>query len=1802
MRNKYLLVLLTLVGYLGFSQSYVKVDDTYTPDQLIKDVLVRSGCDLVSNVRYQYGSGAPGSDAVKAIGYFNRNGSAFPFDDGVVLATDISKGVEGPCTVGNGPTSPNQYRWLGDQDLLDLINDAGGWPTTPVRPANMRSTVIDFEFIPVQSTVSFEYLFGSHSYNTGCNFECGNGAMFGAWLIDTTTAIGENLAKIPGTNDPISINTLRDVNKSYPNTCPAGSINPQYFGNSYGTRVNQLPPASAPINLSGHTIAMKSLTANVVVGRKYKIKLAVIDFCPTSSHTSAVFFKAGSFDIGKPELGDPVLIEEGNGLCVGDTYTLESGMDPKMFTFEWYKDGVLIPGQTGANLVVTETGKYNVKVYIPNVSACTMESEPVLIEFYEYTTLDRAPVDVEECPTRGTTTRFDLREATDNSSMNPDMLYSYHLTQQDAKDGKNALPVLYDVANTSGPVTIWVRAYFLNNPCVYTTSFRLIFANCNLYLNQLPNLSICEGDIVQTFDLSVQTPVVYNNAVGYTVTYHLSESEAINNLNAIPQGNLANYNGVHNQRIWVRVTKDTDSSYYGVTSFFLFKYRLPLTNNTVLPLTTCEKGITGIGDFDLNIAYNLILQMPTGAALEFYEFQQDAILGNTALMLPVKYTSQPKTIYVRVRSLDNDCFKVVPLELRLINTPIANQIAPVTYCDFNNDGFGEFNLDPLKVLIAGNPLPQNGIVTFHETQADADSNVNVIQNVGNYVNRVANQQTIYARVGYTNSSCYATVPVVLKVNKVPAVTPIGKLQICDINNDNIEVFDLTKGEKDILAGLNANEYDVTYHITHNNAIDGTGIIGNPSSFSSNTAKTVFVRITDKLTKCYVVIKLDLELIKMPKVSNPLPTYFMCDTDGNGFEIFDLASKIPSIVGTQQGLDVTFYYTNNDAQTATSPLPLMYQNGSANVQTIFVRVSNGSSGCFVVTTMKLQVQANPVINVPTKPYVICNSSTSGFGTINLFEYGKALVDASGMNYAFKFFETKVDAERNVNDIQKPDAYNNLKPSNPTVWIRVEDVASGCFSVYPMHFQLVLPPNLPKDLPEIVECDVVGDRQDSVTLFDLTKQNASLLAAQTVTGTYQIRYFTSQALAESNTNWIPDPTKFLNTTNPQTIWVRIEDTSLPGSCNRIMSFTLKVNAPSVLKQPLPIVYCDTTLPNDGKMEFDLTIREADVLGGQPFNTVVTYHLTKQHAELGSEPIYDPKKFYNTVNPQTIYISVLNQFGCRSVTTLTVRVLPVPEPNMKPLPLEKCETVFGGREASFNLHDAEADLSNYSDYEYAYFVSQIGALTNDDNDRIGTPEDWLTGSSYVYVRVTNKFTDTDMQCVVVVPLQLIVNPIPNVGPMTPLVLCMENPTLHSKFNLRDKDKEALAGANPDDYIVRYFASEESANKDENPLPFIFTNTEETRQIIWVRVENKKTGCFNVTSFLIQIERAVHAYTPKNNEFCENDYENDGVTMVDLTIMDTEVIGGQPQAANLLVRYYRQNGTPIADPTNVQIRNGEVLRAEVFNQNADLYCTSTIEITIKLKDAPIVLPLKDGVVCYEYRDKDQIISGHYLNTGLTSSGYTFEWFKDGAPITNDNADVLNGGTRIFVKQAGAYSVTVTGVNGCITTRSAVVTQLASITIDEVKLTDSFGDTNGVEVIAYAGTGATLEYRLDEGAWQESNIFLNVTPGEHTVYVRIKGVLSCEVSKVITVMDFPKFFTPNNDGYNDTWNIWSLKNQPKAKIYIFDRFGKLLKELSPAGAGWDGTFNGQPLPSTDYWFKAEYIDPKTGLQKEATGHFSLKR
>jgi gliding motility-associated-like protein len=133
--------------------------------------------------------------------------------------------------------------------------------------------------------------------------------------------------------------------------------------------------------------------------------------------------------------------------------------------------------------------------------------------------------------------------------------------------------------------------------------------------------------------------------------------------------------------------------------------------------------------------------------------------------------------------------------------------------------------------------------------------------------------------------------------------------------------------------------------------------------------------------------------------------------------------------------------------------------------------------------------------------------------------------------------------------------------------------------------------------------------------------------------------------------------------------------------------------------------------------------------------------------------------------------------------------------------------------------------------------------------------------------------------------------------------------------------------------------------------------------------------------------------------------------------------------------------------------------------------------------------------------------------------------------------------------------------------------------------------------------YQLDAEIAQENNEFYNVKPGIHLVTVSDINICSDPITKEVLVLDYPKYFTPNSDGFHDTWNILGLEEQPEAKIYIFDRYGKLIKQISPTGKGWDGTFNGKLMPSSDYWFTVGYNNLNLSNSNNIfKAHFALKR
>jgi gliding motility-associated-like protein len=264
---------------------------------------------------------------------------------------------------------------------------------------------------------------------------------------------------------------------------------------------------------------------------------------------------------------------------------------------------------------------------------------------------------------------------------------------------------------------------------------------------------------------------------------------------------------------------------------------------------------------------------------------------------------------------------------------------------------------------------------------------------------------------------------------------------------------------------------------------------------------------------------------------------------------------------------------------------------------------------------------------------------------------------------------------------------------------------------------------------------------------------------------------------------------------------------------------------------------------------------------------------------------------------------------------------------------------------------------------------------------------------------------------------------------------------------------------------------------------------------------------------------------------------------------------------------------------------------------CTGIpIFITVAVNPSPVPV-IKDGIICVE-PILGNLIHSYLFDTGLNNASHDFVWYLD----QGQGQVIISGatGSTYEATQIGVYSVQVTNTTtGCVSVlASANVTESNPGLIISVVTNGALSD-NPTIIVNVTGGNAAFLYQLDDGALQDSNVFAPVMPGLHVV--KVTDVNGCTyLTTEVLVIGYPHFFTPNGDGFNDTWNIIGLSSQPNSKIYIFDRYGKLIKEISPAGQGWDGTYNGHLLPSTDYWFTVDYFE--TGTNKIFKAHFSLKR
>lgn len=343
--------------YGAASAQYISTDETYTPLQLIENVLINSGCASVSNVSVSGGNFVTGE---KSWGYFNANGSTFPFSEGVILSTG---------KIINAP-GPNDFRsddgggmsWNGDADLNTALGIGN----------SLNVTVLEFDFIPLGNEISFDYIFSSEQYlsrpsPSQCNFTDG----FVFLLRESSSSNYENLAVIPNTDIPVKVNTIRGTGT----VCPAENTN--YFDAFNGIE--------HPTNFNGQTTVLTA-RSTVIPGQQYHIKLVIADE-GNYRYDSAIFLKGSSFSIGI-DLGPDRTFANNNQVCPTESLTL-NGAAPGALSYQWNFNNNPILGQNAAILsfnppyTSVQNGTYSLSTtYSPNCTTVTdidLEFAPQLI-------------------------------------------------------------------------------------------------------------------------------------------------------------------------------------------------------------------------------------------------------------------------------------------------------------------------------------------------------------------------------------------------------------------------------------------------------------------------------------------------------------------------------------------------------------------------------------------------------------------------------------------------------------------------------------------------------------------------------------------------------------------------------------------------------------------------------------------------------------------------------------------------------------------------------------------------------------------------------------------------------------------------------------------------------------------------------------------------------------------------------------------------------------------------------------------------------------------------------------------------------------------------------------------------------------------------------------------------------------------------------------------------------------------------------------------------------------------------------
>ncbi len=1219
----------------------------------------------------------------------------------------------------------------------------------------------------------------------------------------------------------------------------------------------------------------------------------------------------------------------------------------------------------------------------------------------------------------------------------------------------------------------------------------------------------------------------------------------------IPNATGASLNINHAGTFSVTYTSLT-SNCQPITDTVVIQYNPQLITPNPKNIYRCDSGATTYV-YNLDSNTSVVKQgLNPLTSVTYFATQNDA--NNNINMLPLLFSSASgQTIYVRIQLPNNSCYIVKSFQLLISPPPIANQPPNWVKCAGSIYNNNSFNLTQQNANVLNGQSSSINLVSYYTSLNDANNAVNPISSL------FSTGQTIYVRVQNVNDpACFSTTSFNLIVNPRPPVDVLQNVIVCT----NYVLPALTNGN--YFTGTNGTGLPLFAGnvITQTQTIYIFNQPGGPNSCSASSSFTVTILNSNSLTPPNVT--------SCGNYTLPSLTYgkYYTATGGAG-------TVIPAGTIISSSQLIYYFFTTTTVPTCTVDSSFTV----TILQTLNVGTRPDVFDCTSYTLPPLALG-----NYYTQPGGAGNQIAAGTViTSNQTIYVFATTTGSTVCTAVDSFDVFIGTTTPP-DVNQCNGYT------------LPQLPIGNYYTGPAGTGQLIPSGTVINASGVVYIYITTNGNSTSNCTDnlyftlnISQPPVDTIADQSVCESYTLptltngEYFTG--IDGTGTQLYPG--NVITTT--QAIYIR---SVLSATCSNQTSFTVTILGLPQIDSRSDIDICDQyvlspltvgnyytgpngtgTLLNAGTViTTSQLIYIYAVSTGTPacsaqntfqINIFSTQADLLQNTTLCDSyilPTLSPNNKYYTLTggangggtellpgsvittTQTIYIfkeSVIRtSFSCTNETSFTVTINHTPV--IAPM----------ANQTACNSYTLPALIVGN------YFTGTNGS---------GTPlnaGDVITTSQIIYV-----FAQT--------------NTSPN---------CSSEKSFNvTIFNVDDKPNVTICESYtlPALTIGQYYTGTNGTGTMLSPATIIYT----TQTIYIYALSPFNPTCSDESSFVLTI-----IDTPLANSVpvtlrtvCDEDGTNDGVFAFNLSVLSATVLGSQT-GSEFSVTYYESlaNATTATNP--VTSSTSPTVYARVSNALAP-NCFDTRAIVLIVNKLPEPTPA-DGIICID-NETGTVLNPYTMYSGLSSATTRFEW-------TNEAGAIVGTGSSYTALLPGVYTLVATnGATGCDSIPVNVTVSPSEPAIVTYTVSEDFAANQTITVVA-TGVGGDYEYQLDGGAFQDSAVFENVLSGVHLITVRDKNGCGSATSEAI-VLNYPHYFTPNGDGIHDTWNIKDLSNQPTAHITIFDRYGKILREIKPNGEGWDGTYNGHVMTSDDYWFSVTYVDENL-MHREFKSHFAMKR